>query len=132
MRFILVKLPPLPQLNASKYTLSQFLVYSSAKDSPRSAKNAVFSLSCILAAGPFLAKSVRNSNPKIQAFKHVLEFALSMRGAEGLGYLIFSMTSKFLQFTVVFHMDSKNVRKVIEMALKLLLLPQIHKNHPEA
>ena len=35
------------------------------------------------ASAPFLVKSVRKFNPKMQAFKRVLDLTLSIRGAEG-------------------------------------------------
>ena len=50
MSFIFDKLaapPPLPKICVLKYTLNHFLVYFSAKDSLRSAKNVVFSLFCL-------------------------------------------------------------------------------------
>ena len=44
--------PPPPQMNVSNYALNHFLVWSSAKESLRSAKNVVFFLFCILVGRP--------------------------------------------------------------------------------
>ena len=80
---------------------------------------------------PPLAKSFRKFNPKIQAFK-VLDLILSITGAEGAAQ--FNSFNDFWIFAIYcsYSYDCKNERKVIEMSLKSLFLPQNHKNRPAA
>ena len=77
---------------------------------------------------PPLAKSFRRFNPKIQAFKHVLDLTWKIRGQKGLGNLVLSMTSEFLVIYSKYSWDFKNVQNVIEFVLKLLFLQQNYEN----
>ena len=54
-----------------------------------------------------------------------------MGAEEAISNLILLMNFEFQQFTVVIHLASK-VQSVIEMASKMLFLPQINENYPAA
>ena len=66
------------------------------------------------------AKSFRNFNPKILAFKRVLDLTSSISEPEGASNSVQRLLnfSKLLQLFTVY--DFKNVRKVIEMVLTSL------------
>ena len=78
-----------------------------------------------------LAKSFRRFNPKMQAFKH-LGLDLKPRGTEEARQFNSFNDFWILAIYCSYSYGFKNVRNVIEMALKLLFLPQNHKNRPAA
>ena len=82
------------------------------------------------AASATFCQAFRKFNPKIQAFKHVLDLILSVRGAE-----VANQFNSFNDFWILaiyscYSYGFKNVQNVIEVALELLFLLQNHKNRP--
>ena len=77
-------------------------------------------------------RGFRRFNPKIQAFKHVLDLIWSMKGAEGARQ--FNSFSDFWSLAIYcsYSHGFKNVQNEIEMTLKLLFLLQNHQNWPAA